>query len=127
MIVDDGRVARFVGERVSATIYPPFTCMGIERRGEITAGAVFNCFTGNDCQVTIAGHGWTRGFLAEVGAYVFGRLGCIRMTVETEQPKIVRIAERLGGKVEGLKRDQFGPGRDGFVVGILKDEYRFSP
>jgi len=126
-IVDDVRVARFVGERVGSVIYPPFTCMGIERHDEIAAGAVFNCFTGSDCQVTIAGHGWTHGFLAEVGVYVFGKLGCIRMTVETEQPKVVRIAERLGGQVEGMKRNQFGPGRDGFVVGILKDEYRFSP
>lgn len=125
MIVDDERVARFVGERVGSVIYPPFTCMGIERDNRIIAGAVFNCFTGPDCRVTIAGRGWTKGFLAEVGHYVFSRLGCIRLTVETEQPKVVRIAQRLGGQIEGLQRDKFGPGRDGFLVGILKDEYRF--
>jgi len=125
-IVDDDRVARFVGERVGSVIFPPFTAMGIERDGEIVAGAVFNCFTKTDVQVTIAGHGWTRGFLVEVGKYVFGALGCIRITVETEQVEVVRIAERLGGQIEGMKRNQFGPGRDAFIVGILAADYRYS-
>jgi hypothetical protein len=40
------RVARFVGERCGSIIYPPFTAMGIERSGQITAGVVFNCYTG---------------------------------------------------------------------------------
>lgn len=125
-IVDDERVALFVGQRVNSVICPPFTAMGIEKNGEIVAGAVFNCFTRHDVQVTIAGHGWTKGFLAEVGNYVFKSLGCIRITVETEQVEVVRIAERLGGQIEGLKRNQFGPGRDAFVMGILAADYRFK-
>lgn len=47
------------------------------------------------------------------------------MTAITEQPKIVRIGERLGGQVEGCLRNHFGPMRDGYVIGILKNEYRF--
>ncbi len=125
MIVDDERVARFVGERVGSIIFPPFTCMGIERNGEITAGVVFNCFTGHDLNVTIAGHGWTKGFLAEVGHYVFSQLGCLRITTVTEQPEIVRIAERLGGEIEGLLRNHFGPSRDAFVVGILAEDWKY--
>lgn len=124
-IVDDDRVARFVGERVGAVICPPFTSMGIERDGEIVAGVVFNHYEVTDVHVTIAGHGWTRGFLAEVGHYVFGALRCERITVITEQPEVVRIAERLGGEIEGLMRNHFGQGRDGFVLGILKSDYRY--
>lgn len=126
-IVDDERVPLFVGQRVNAVICPPFTAMGLERDGEIIAGAVFNCFTRHDVQVTIAGHGWTKGFLTEVGRYVFGQLGCGRISIETEQPDVVRIAERLGGQIEGMKRNQFGPGRDAFVMGILAEDYRFKP
>ena len=124
-IVDDERVARFVSNMVGQGFVPPYTCMGIERDGAIVAGVIFNCFEGADVHVTIAGSGWTRGFLADVGHYVFHVLGCERITVQTEQPKIVRIAERLGGQVEGLKRNHFGRGRDAFLLGILKDEYRF--
>lgn len=125
IIVTDERVAAFVGERVGAPIIPPFTAAGIEREGAIIAGVVFNGWTGPDVDVTVAGRGFTKGFLAEVGKYVFGQLGCLRMTIITEQPKIVRIAERLGGQVEGLLRSHFGAGRDGFIVGILRDDYRF--
>lgn len=124
-IVDDARVARFVGERVGATVYPPFTAMGIERDGEVVGGVVFNCFTRNDVHVTIAGHGWTKGFLADVGHYVFDSLKCVRMTAITEQPAVVRIAERLGGEVEGLMRNHFGPDRDAYVVGILREDWKF--
>lgn len=125
MIVMDDRVTRFVGERVGQIIVPPFTSMGIERQDEIVAGVVFNHFEGFDVHATVAGQGFTKGFLSDVGQYVFGQLKCLRITVITEQPKVVRIAERLGGRVEGLLRNHFGEGRDGFLIGILKQDYRF--
>ena len=125
MIVTDQRVARFVGARIDAIIYPPYTCMGIERDGEIIGGAVFNCFTGHDVEATIAGRGWSRRFLQAVGTYVFEQLKCGRIQVTTEQVAVARIAERLGGKREGVLRDKFGRGRDGIVIGVLEQEYRF--
>ena len=125
MIVTDDRVARFVGARINSIIYPPFTCMGIERDGQIIGGAVFNCFTGPDVEMTVAGHGWTRRFCVAVGQYVFSQLGCVRMQVTTEQEAVASLAERLGGKREGILRDKFGTGRDGIVLGILAHEYRF--
>lgn len=123
MIVTDERVSQFVAKKFGVAVNPPFTLMGIERGGQVIGGVVFNMFTGPDIHITVAGAGWTRGFLTEVGQYVFGQLNCIRMTCITEQPKIVRLAERLGGQVEGLMRHHFGKDRPGFVVGILKDDY----
>lgn len=125
MIVNDDRVAVFVAEQLGALFYPPFTCLGIERDGEIIGGVVFNVFEGFDLHVSVAGRGFTKAFMAEVGQYVFGHLGKLRMTIVTERPRVARIAQRLGGKVEGCLRDHFGPGRDAFLVGILKSEYRF--
>lgn len=125
MIVTDERVARFVSGVVGFAFVPPFTCMGIERNGEVIGGVIFNVFEGADVHVSIAGRGWSAGFCAEVGNYVFGTLQCERMTAITEQPKVVRLAERLGGQVEGCLRNHFGKSRDGFILGILKDEYRF--
>src|SRR5690242_2299798 len=108
MIVTDERVARFVGERCETIIYPPYTAMGVERDGTITAGVVFNCYTGNDISVTVAGGPFNRGFMAAVGKYVFEQIGCLRITITTEQPKIIEIAQRLGAQTEGLKRNHFG-------------------
>lgn len=126
MIVTDNRVAKFVGERVGAIIYPPFTCMGIERDGEVICGVVFNCFTGPSVEATVAGKGWTKGFFKSVGVYVFSQLGCARMEFNTEQEDVAALAERLGGKREGVLRDKFGRGRDGIVIGVLEREYRFT-
>lgn len=125
MIVTDDRVMRFVSERIGRPIVPPYTCMGTEIGGEIVNGVVFNDFTGADIHATVAGKRWSRGFLGEIGHYIFGQLGCLRITVTTEQPIVVQLAERLGGKVEGLLRNQFGQGRDGFIVGILRDDWRY--
>jgi len=100
--------------------------MGIERDGEIVAGVVFNCFTGSNVELTVAGKGWTPSFFREVSRYVFEAMGCVRMTFTTEQDEVARLACRLGGKVEGLMRDFYGKGRDATVVGVLKDEFRFK-
>lgn len=121
----DERVTRFVSEKINRGLCPPFQVLGIERDGEIIAGVIFNCFEGKDVHVTIAGSGWTKGFLADVGDYVFRQMKCARMTAITEQPKVVKFGERLGGQVEGLMRDHFGKGRDAFVIGILASEYKF--
>lgn len=123
-IVTDNRVAEFVATRTGVPMNPPFTCMGIERDGEIVAGVVFNVFTGPDIHVTAAGTGWTRGFIREIGRYVFKQLGCIRMTVTTRSSNVVGFAQRLGGKIEGHIRDLYGPGQPGTIVGILASEWR---
>lgn len=123
MIITGERVARFVGERLDTIICPPFTSMGVERNGEIICGAVFNVFTGPDIEMTVAGHGWTRGFINSIGTYVFDQLGCIRMQVTTEQEYVAQMAERIGGKREGVLRNKFGMGRDGILLGFQKGEY----
>lgn len=127
MIVTGERVARFVGERCETIIYPPFTAMGIEKDGEIVAGCIFNCFTGNDLSVTVAGErkAFTRTFIRAVGRYVFGQLGCLRMTITTEQDHVIDIARRLGAQTDGRKRNHFGKGRDGIVLGLLQEDWKF--
>ena len=125
MIVTDERVARFVGERCGTIIYPPYTCMGIERGGRVTAGVVFNNYTGLDIEITVAGKSFTRGFISAVGQYVFEQIGCLRMSITTEQPKVVDLAKRLNAQVEGVKRNRFGAGRDGTLLGILKEDWGF--
>lgn len=125
MIVTDDRIAAFVAKTCGVVINPPYTLMGIEHGGQIIAGCVFNHWTGFDIHMTAAGRGWTKGFLADVGAYLFDQLRVRRVTVITEQPKVVRLTERLGGQVEGLMREHFGPGRDAFVLGILAKDWAY--
>lgn len=128
MIVSDERVVAFVGGQVNSTIYPPWTAMGIEKDGEVVAGVVFNCFTGNDVEITLAGRGVfsDRAFLRAFGRYAFGALGCLRVSMTTEHQAVVDLALRCGAKVEGHKRNHFGLGRDAVLLGILKDDWKFK-
>lgn len=125
MIVTDERVVWFVSAKVGTRFYMPYTAMGVERDGAILGGAVFNCFTGPDVEMTVAGEAraFTRGFYRAVYRYLFGQLGCERVSITTESLDVVRLAERLGAQVEGMKRNCFGRGRDAFLLGILKDEW----
>lgn len=126
MIVSDERVAAFVSEQLGHAFCPPYTTLGIERDGRIVGGVIFHCFEGAAVHVTVAGSGWTKGFMQAVGQYAFQQLRCERITVTTEFNDVATYAERLGGKREGLLRSQFGHGRDAIIVGILKAEYRFD-
>lgn len=125
MIVTDDRVAKFVGEKLDTIIYPPFTAMGLEKNGNVVAGVIFNCYTGPSIELTVAGKGWTRKFFREVGSYVFRQLKCARMQFITEDDGVAKLAERLGGKREGILRDRYGKGRDGIMISVLEQEYRF--
>jgi RimJ/RimL family protein N-acetyltransferase len=126
LIVAGEQVAKFVSERLGFGLCPPYSAMGIERDGEIVGGVLFNHFEGADVHVTIAGEGWNPGFMRAVGHYVFNQLDCERMTAVTEQPAICKIAKRMGGVIEGTMRNHFGRGRDGILIGILRDSYRFG-
>lgn len=117
------KVVDFVYAAFNRRPTPPYVGIGTEIDGEIVNGVVLNIWTGNDAHVTIAGTKWTKGLLAVIHHYAYQSLGCVRLTVITEQTSIVRYAERLGGEVEGLLRNQFGPGRDGVLVGILKEDW----
>lgn len=125
MIVSDDRVAQFVAGKVGQGFQPPYTCLGVEQGGKIVSGIVFNCWTGPDVQLSIAAEpgALSRRFLRRIGLYITKELGCIRATIETEQPHVVDMALRMGGKVEGVKRDLFGKGRDGTVIGVLKKDW----
>ena len=127
MIVYTGpEVAKFVGDRVGSEVYPPYTCMGLGDENGIYAGVVFNCYTGADIHFTAAGSRWTRQFLREVWQYVFVQMKCLRMTAVTRQPEVVRLAQRLGGEIEGRLRNHFGHGEDGIILGILKEDYLYG-
>jgi RimJ/RimL family protein N-acetyltransferase len=127
VIVTDGpRVAAFVGTRCGTAIVPPFTALGWERDGDLVAGCIFNVYTGPDIEVTVAAEpgGITRAFIRACGHYVFTQLGCERVTFTTEQPNVINLAHRLAAQTEGRKRHQYGKGRDGIVLGLLREDWK---
>ncbi len=125
MIVTDERVARFVSEKTAKAFCPPYTVIGWEDDGEITCGFLFNVFEGSDCHVSVAGNKFPRALMKAIGDYAFNQLSALRCTVITEQKKVVELTERVGGVREGVLRNHFGKDRDGVIIGVLKEDYRF--
>lgn len=125
-IITGDRVADYVGFHCGLKFQPPYETLGVERDGELIIGAVFNSYTRNNIELTMAGEpgGFSRAFLRRLGLYVFGELGCLRVSFTTEQEHVVDLIHRLGGQTEGRKRNHFGQGRDGIVLGILREEWK---
>lgn len=126
MIVTDARVLRFVEEKIGKPIFPPFTVMGVEKDGRVVAGAVFNCFEPREeVEVTLAAErgAITRRFLRAMGEYVRDQLGCYRVCMSTEQPEVVLITKRLGGRVFGKKK--LSTGKTRFLLSITKKNWKF--
>jgi len=129
VIVTGDRVAEFVTQKIGiGAFYGPHQAIGLERDGRIVAGGVFYFYSGNDFHLAIASERGclSRDILKAWGKYCVETSGCARVTVVTEQPLVISMAVRLGGQIEGVLRNFFGPGRNGTLIGILKEHWRFS-
>lgn len=90
--------------------------------------AVWN-WDGIGCEAGWAGDaGWlSRGFLRLTFDYIFGQLGCKRITGRIDATNSVAIKQsaRLGFVLEGRLRCALKDGKDLLVVGMLESECRY--
>lgn len=123
----------WAAERIGLSGFKPDAkALGIQRRGELVAVVVYDCFGPCDCNMHVASDGkgtWlSRQVLIEVFHYPFIQLKLRRVTalIPTKKTHAIRFNEHLGFKLEGLCPEAM-PDDDLQIRGMLRRECRFIP
>jgi RimJ/RimL family protein N-acetyltransferase len=123
------RVAAFVADIIGCEFHA-YTALGLEKRGELVAGVVYDKYSGTDVSMHVAavpGSRWmTRGFLASAFQYPFWQLGCKRVsaTVESTNEAALKLNRHLGFQYEAVLRDAV-PGGDVILMVLWKERCAF--
>lgn len=107
---------------------PPYAVIGAaNEKGEPVAACILNCMNEyGDIEITLVGKGkFTRAFWGVVIAYVWGVLGCKRVTMRMRESNLpaIKLAHHWGARPEGRLRKYYGT-EDGLIFGLLKEESR---
>lgn len=110
---------------VEAQVSPAARFIGRVERDRIVAVFGVDSWTGEDCELFMAAtpRGLSRDLLGTVSDYLFGMLGCTRITcrVKATNGPMLALIERLGFTQEGRLRRAL-QGTDVLVFGMLKEE-----
>jgi RimJ/RimL family protein N-acetyltransferase len=126
-------VAAWVAERLGRSVedWGRFSAIGLWEDDGLIAGFVFNHFNPPDIAIHLAavpGSNWcTKSVWAVVFDYVFNQLGCSRATgsIRGRNQKARKLAERLGGVLEGTLRKASPDGDDVVLYGLLKEDCKW--
>lgn len=117
------RLGKPMGD-LSRSFVAPYVAIGLQGKdGDLIGAAVLTHFDGHNINLTVVGRGAIhRGPMRAVISYCFDQLGCSRVSVVTRSELVVRMAERLGWKREGVMRKFYG-NADGILLGLLKEDF----
>jgi RimJ/RimL family protein N-acetyltransferase len=119
-------VARWAGNRLGIADWGPCATIGIMRRGELVAAAVFHQYRHPNIEISFVTTDRRWGTPAAVRAiirYPFIQLGCKRLTSTTEagnQPSRAFLC-RMGFREEGYHIDAL-PSGDAVTYGLLRKD-----
>lgn len=120
-------VASMLPGDVDYSALPEGNCIGFRLGTKLVGGCIFTDFTGFDVTLNIASESplWARRKnLILLSKCVFEHFNCIRATAKVPRrlKKQRKLYEKLGFKLEGVRRKAFDGRQDLFYFGMLKDE-----
>lgn len=124
---DDEAAARLVKAQTGHDLVEPFYGFVSARHGIDQNAIIVNFFDGRNCEVTTLARSLSRKDLATIGGFIFGELGCARVTARTDgaNTPAIKGLTRLGFQPEGILRDWSAHG-DGLQFSLLKRDWRFG-
>lgn len=109
----DEAVGKWLGERLKYEIAPPFAAVGVlDDEGALRAGWVINGFNGFNADIAFYGPGFlNRRVINGMYTHLFVDIGVIRSStyVRRDNKKMRQVIERMGFRLEGVKRWFLGP------------------
>lgn len=122
---DNALLLPWLSAKLGKPVLDPAQAIGLLIDGSPRAVFVFNCFTGDDAELSAAiepGTALTPAFLRRIVRYAFDELKVARISFTTENHAVVALVQRFGGVREGVKRHAFGRGRDGVLLGLYPEK-----
>jgi hypothetical protein len=128
LIVSEPRdvIVRWVGGQTGLEFKPPYSVLAsIDADGHITAGVVFQNWTGRDIELSVAAISIPRSLLRAIYRYTVEQLGCRRVTfrIRSSDLRTQESAQRLGAKWEGRIRRFYSDTEDAVILGILEEDF----
>jgi RimJ/RimL family protein N-acetyltransferase len=121
-------LAAWASEKMKSNFSQPFTAIGATGSdGKLIAVFIFNNFTKNDVEVSVAAERIPRELLRATYRYVVEKLGCHRASYRTraDNHQAQKCLERCGAQKEGVQRRYFGD-CDSIMYGILKEDFPYA-
>jgi len=124
----DKTVADWAGKKFGVTIHPGYMAWGvINGSGELTGAIVFhNYMNGGNMEAAIVGAVMRHGILRAACRYIFGQLGCTRLTARTRRDNVLmrRMLPKAGFKFECTQPLWYGPERkdDALVFALFPEQ-----
>ena len=127
----DDYVRAWVAKRIGINGFGLSTAIGVQRDGQLIAGAVFHDYRPKNGQIeaSIASDSprWaTRSVLYSLFAYPFIQCDANRLLVTCDESndKAMKMNKQLGFTPEGILRQMYYP-NDAIIWGMLKDECKW--
>ena len=125
----DDYVRAWVAKRIGINGFGPSTAIGVQRDGQLIAGAVYHDYRDGQIEASIASDSprWaTRSVLYSLFAYPFIQCDANRLLVTCDESndKAMKMNKQLGFTPEGILRQMYYP-NDAIIWGMLKDECKW--
>lgn len=128
MTSDAVRVLRLVQQHTPLAACANMTGIGLERRGELVAGVIYEGYNGRNIWMHVAIPGCiTRDFLRYAFHYPFIELGCRRVSgyVEASNARARRFDEHLGFQQEAILQGAASDGGDVILYRMTREDCRY--
>ena len=125
----DDYVRAWVAKRIGIRGFGPSTARGVQKDGQLIAGAVFHDYRDGQVEASLSADSpkWaTRSVLYSLFAYPFIQMDANRLLVTCDESnkKAMKMNRQLGFTPEGILRQMYYP-NDAIIFGMLKDECKW--